>query len=340
MSGRNAQVARFYKILTLLEGAPQGLDVNEILGRLQGWGVEVTERTVYRDLDGLKEAGFPLEVKGTSTDGAKRWTLDRTTRLTEYLVLNAREVLALFLARNFLAPLKDTPFYQDLEGTFSKIESKIGPKMREYLDELGQDLAFEPGPRWGLGLDPEVVDTCRTALLEKQKLEIDYFSVNSGTKSSRIVVPHVMYFAKGSLYLLARDMSDQVIKTFAMPRISRAVMLDESFEDKEVDPEKFFAQSFGVFRGTEAQRIELKFVDPIATYIRERRWHASQTITQLPDRAIRLDLDCAVTPELVQWVLSFSGHVQIIKPLALREAVLKQASLLVDQHQTLLRGAG
>jgi len=63
MAGRNSQVARFYKILTLLEGASHGLTVTEILSRLQEWAVEVTERTVYRDLEGLKDAGFPLESK-------------------------------------------------------------------------------------------------------------------------------------------------------------------------------------------------------------------------------------------------------------------------------------
>ena len=251
MSGRNGQVARFYKILSLLEGAPHGLSVTDILERLRGWGVEVTERTVYRDLEGLKEAGFPLEVKGTNTEGANRWTSEKTTRISDYLVLNAREVLALFMARKLLTPLKETPFYEDLETTFAKIEGKLGSKMQSYLEELEGDLHFEPGPRWGLGLDPEVVETCRTALLERQMLEVEYFSVHKQERSTRVLGPHVMYFAKGSLYLLARDMGDQVIKTFAMPRISRAAMLDQAFTEAPIDPAQFFENSFGVFRGKE-----------------------------------------------------------------------------------------
>ena len=332
MAGRNSQVARFYKILTLLEGAPHGLTVTEILSRLQEWAVEVTERTVYRDLEGLKDAGFPLESKGTSVDGANRWTLDKTTKITEYLVLNAREVLALFLARNMMAPLRDTPFYQDLENTFAKIEGKIGTKMQNYLNDLSQELAFEPGPSWGLGLNPEVIDTCRTALLEKQKIRLRYFSVRSNQSSERTLAPHVMYFAKGSLYLLARDLGDDQVKIFAMPRMSEVVMLDEGFEDEEVDPELFFENSFGVFRGTEACKIELIFKDPVATFVRERRWHASQRITQLPERGIRLEFDCAVTPELVQWVLGFGEFVQIKGPDHLKAQVLAQAQNLLANH--------
>ena len=332
MAGRNAQVARFYKILTLLEGAPQGLAVSDILTRLEQWGTDVTERTVYRDLQGLKEAGFPLELKGTSVDGAKRWTLEKTTRLTDYLVLNAREVLALFLARNMMVPLKDTPFFQDLESTFAKIEGKVGKKMQDYMEELSQDLAFEPGPIWGLGLNPEVIDTCRAALLEKQKIKLQYFSVRSNQKSERILAPHVMYFAKGSLYLLARDLGDQQVKTFAMPRMSEVVMLDESFDDLEVDPEQFFEHSFGVFRGTVPQTIELIFKDPVATYIRERRWHPSQRVVQLPERAARVELECAITPELIQWVLSYGEFVEIIAPQNLKDQVLAQAQKMLANH--------
>ncbi|MFY7928689.1 MAG: helix-turn-helix transcriptional regulator [Oligoflexus sp.] len=334
MSGRNGQVARFYKILSLLEGAPHGLSVTDILERLRGWGVEVTERTVYRDLEGLKEAGFPLEVKGTNTEGANRWTSEKTTRISDYLVLNAREVLALFMARKLLTPLKETPFYEDLETTFAKIEGKLGSKMQSYLEELEGDLHFEPGPRWGLGLDPEVVETCRTALLERQMLEVEYFSVHKQERSTRVLGPHVMYFAKGSLYLLARDMGDQVIKTFAMPRISRAAMLDQAFTEAPIDPAQFFENSFGVFRGKETHRIELIFTEPVATYVRERRWHASQRVTVLSQRSIRLELDCAITPELIQWILGFGAHVQIMGPQELRDQAIGAASLFIQNHQS------
>jgi len=86
MSGRNLQVSRLFKVLTILEGTSNGLTVTEIFERLQEWSVEVTERTIYRDLEGLKDAGFPLNVKGTDTDGANRWTLEKTIRLTNYEV--------------------------------------------------------------------------------------------------------------------------------------------------------------------------------------------------------------------------------------------------------------
>lgn len=333
MPGRNSQVVRFYKILNLLEGAPHGLTAKEILDRLKGWGVDVTERTVYRDLEGLKEIGFPLEVRGTSVEGAERWTLEKTTRITEYLVLNAREVLALFLARKMLTPLQDTPFYSDLEVTFAKIESRIGNKMQEYLEDLSQEVHFEPGPRWGLGLNSEIIETCRMALLEKQKLEIQYYSVHRQQSSTRVVGPHILYFAKGSLYLLARDLGDGQMKTFALPRMSLATLVDELFDETPVDPNEFFEGSFGIYRGDEPQHVVLEFLEPIASFIRERRWHKSQKVTVLSEQSIQLELDCAITPELIPWVLGYGSFVRAKAPESLKQAAISAAEDFIRNHR-------
>jgi predicted DNA-binding transcriptional regulator YafY len=76
-----------------------------------------------------------------------------------------------------LLPLKDTPFYRDLQSTFDKISEKLAKTSRNYLDELQSEVIFEPGPRWGLGIDPDVVDVLRSACGERQQVEFSYAGV-------------------------------------------------------------------------------------------------------------------------------------------------------------------
>nr|MBP7864181.1 HTH domain-containing protein [bacterium] len=114
MKGRNSQVVRIYKLITILEGAPHGLSISDLTTRLNDRGFEVDKRTIYRDLDALKAAGFPLEERGKTEDQGTRWTLERSIKVSKALVLNARELLALYLARSALIPLKETPFFTDL----------------------------------------------------------------------------------------------------------------------------------------------------------------------------------------------------------------------------------
>jgi predicted DNA-binding transcriptional regulator YafY len=81
MQGRNAQVARIYKILVLLEGAPQGLTALELRERLLDRGSDVSKRTVYRDLEALADAGFPLSEGAENENGeATRWVLHRSLK--------------------------------------------------------------------------------------------------------------------------------------------------------------------------------------------------------------------------------------------------------------------
>lgn len=131
MSGRNGQISRIYALLDLLEGAPQGLTVADLTDRVNERGHSASRRTVYRDLEALNAAGFalfPHEEGGENF--ATRWILEKVTKINEHLVVTARELMALYLAKGMLSPLKDTPFYEDLNSVFSKIEAKLGTKAK------------------------------------------------------------------------------------------------------------------------------------------------------------------------------------------------------------------
>lgn len=334
MPGRNAQVARIYTILNLLEGAPQGLTVPEIESRVTERGHEASRRTIYRDLEALNAAGFPLFPSGGDADNAAtRWVLEKTTTINKSLVLSTRELVALYLAQGMLIPLKDTPFYEDLQSIFKKIDEKLGSKSREYLSELASEIRFEPAPRWGLGLDPDLLETIRAACAERQCLEVQYQSASSGRKDQRRLGPHFLYFAKGSLYLVAEDLKEAKVKVFSCPRINQARMLDLPYAADPIDPEEYFKDSFGIFRGEKPIGISIEFSNTIAPYIKERRWHQSQRIVTKANGSIHLQLETSITPELIQWVLGFGAHARVLEPQGLREQIISSAAELLSLYQ-------
>lgn len=337
MSGRNSQVARIYRIMQLIEGSRFGLTVSDLTEMMRERGYDVQKRTVYRDLEALQAAGFPLESKGSSDDHVSRWTMERDARVGEYLTLGARELLALYLARSVLAPLEHTPFYEDLQSIFKKIDDKLGSAAKSHLDELYHELKFEPGPKWGLGLSPDVIDTVRAGCTERQILQMTYASANSGRQDARRVGPHFLYFAKGSLYLIAEDLNDRVVKTFALSRVKSAQLLDEPYEGEVTDPEAYFSTSFGVYRGGEVVPVTIRFSPTIAPFASERRWHKSQRLVTRSTGEVDISLEVALTPDLVQWVLSFGAGAKVIDPIRLgemvKEEVLKIELLYRDGKQ-------
>jgi predicted DNA-binding transcriptional regulator YafY len=335
MPGRNAQISRVIQELLILEGAPQGLTVKDLCARLADRGYTEKPRTVYRDLEMLGELGlaFPPE-EGKTDEGAARWKLGNHTRITDSFFLSPKELLALYLARGVLAPLRETYFYEDLQSIFRKIEDRLSERTCRHLHELSSEFHFEPGPRWGLGIEPDVLETVRAACAERQWLEVTYFSANRGEKSSRKLGPHFLYSAKGSLYLVAEDRDAGIAKVFSVPRMSEARLLDEPYEGKVTDPESYFQGSFGVFVDGHPERIRIEFSPLVSPFVRERRWHSSQTVVAKSNGVIQLSLEVSLTPELVQWILGFGSTAKELEPESLKERIVEEANRILSPPTT------
>jgi predicted DNA-binding transcriptional regulator YafY len=333
MAGRNSQVSRILRILNLLDMTPQGFTAAELTEQLNDRAHSVGKRTVYRDLQALQQAGFPLGVDDAAASGeAQRWKLSRNVRVNDYLALTVGELAALWMARAALKPLEGTYFHESIQSAFAKIEEHLGTKALDHLAELSKELAFEPGPRWGLSVSADIVDTLGAGCREGQVVRIDYEGVNGGPRRWREVGGHCLYFAKGSLYLLAEDLADNKVKTFSVPRVLAAELTDKAYDGERVDPERFFGSSFGIFRGAEAESVVLEVEPLLAGFLRERRWHESQRVVAKEGGRIELHLEVAVTPDLVQWVLGFGGAVTVAAPPKLRSKVLEEAKAVVGKY--------
>ena len=334
MKGRNAKTVRIYRIISILEGAPHGLTATQILSRINDQGYEINKKTVYRDLEGLKAMGVPLIEKGRDDDNGIRWAIEKNTKVGHYLILSARELMALYLARGVLAPLKETPFYEDLSSTFTKIEEQVSRQGKDFLEEVASDFHFEAGPKWGLGLEPDVIDTVRAACTEKQQLKINYSSANSQTTKDRIVGPKFLYFAQGSLYLVAEEIETQIMKTFSVPRINNAEMLDIPYEGEEVDPDIYFGNSFGIYGADSCEKVTLEFHTPVSSFIKERKWHKSQQVINKENGRIEVRFELGITPEFIQWVLGFGSSVKVLEPNSLKEAICSRAEEIIKTYHT------
>jgi predicted DNA-binding transcriptional regulator YafY len=295
----------------------------------------VSDRTVRRDILALEEAGFPIETidsKDQSDRKSQIFKLQNNMKIGKSLILTPGELLALYFARGAVAPLKKTPFYSDLTAMFEKVRALIDPKGQRALDEITEEFFFEPTPKWSLGIEPELLETVRAACAEGQILKAQYDS-GKGQKKARKLGPHFLYFAKGSLYLVAEDLADKVVKIFAMPRFRQAEMTEEVYSAPKVDPKKFFESSFGMFHSVKSTEVVIRFEEPVAPYVQERRWHPSQAITVLEDGAIQLKLLVGLTPDLVQWILGFGSAAEVQKPESLRDQISQTALQVAGKYR-------
>ena len=67
--------------------------------------------------------------------------------------------------------------------------------------------------------------------------------------------------------------------------------------------------------------MRLLFAREVATYIRERVWHASQALRQRRDGALEFRLPTSSHKELTRWILYWMPHVKVLAPRQLQERV-------------------
>ncbi|MBI3192116.1 MAG: WYL domain-containing protein, partial [Pedosphaera parvula] len=89
--------------------------------------------------------------------------------------------------------------------------------------------------------------------------------------------------------------------------------------------EKRLRDSFGVHSGHGEFDIVIRFNDLVADYIREKKWHDSQELRELPDGGVELRLKLSSLVEIQRWVLGWGGSAVVTQPAELVEAV-KQAA--------------
>jgi predicted DNA-binding transcriptional regulator YafY len=74
--------------------------------------------------------------------------------------------------------------------------------------------------------------------------------------------------------------------------------------------------------------VRVIFARALAPYIRERLWHPSQKLRELPDGRVEMTLHVADTLEVRRWILGYGMQAEVVEPVGLREALRVEAEAL------------
>jgi len=328
---RNAEVIRQWQVLREIESRRTGVTIHELAGL-----VRVSTRTIRRDLQALQEAGFAVFDEGEENE-TKRWRLDQSPFRAVQEGLSVADVAALYLSRAVVLSLSGWPLADELGQAFTKIERALNPRMREFLSTLPQVLSAKAGPRAG-GPSRAMVDVTRKifdAARERRVLHMRYFSAASNRAKAYVVQPYRLTLAQGGVYLVAWVPQYDAFRTFAVERIERLSVTEDTFKKTRELPADLFGSSMGVFSG-EAERVEVEFDARTAMFIRSRVWHDSQRIADLADGRLRLTLDVSIDWALRSWLMGFGASVTILTPPALAQSIAEEharAAAIRNSHE-------
>lgn len=327
---RHTEIVRQWRLLLALEGRSRGLTLSEAQNEA---GDGVGERTIRRDFDALCQAGFPIET--SKRDGKTVFVLNRDVfKGVAAAGFSLSELCALHLSRTVLAAVAGGPFRDSLASAFDKLYDALPPSLWKFIDSLPDALgAKEYASRPRGAASARAVDALMQAILGRRRVRMRYHSFSSRKIKDYIIEPYRLAYAQGGLYLQAFVQQYSEMRTFAVQRIEQAVGLEESFNPIEGSASDVFPHSLGAFSGT-PETIVIEFTAAEAPYVREREFHASQTIEELPEGRIRLTLKVVIDWELQAWVMGFGPAARVIQPEAFAKRIVES---LEETRATYLR---
>lgn len=322
---RGREFLRNWNLVREIETSRRGKTLKELAEHF-----DVVERTIRRDIAVLQEAGMPIyhEV----VEGVKRYKLQKDIFKGLFESgLTLSEVAALYMSRSLLECL-GTPFQQDLESAFDKIEDALAPQLGKYLDELPQVFSSKGRPM--VVRDRQhatMIAALQTAAIEHRKVRMRYHSISSAAEKDYLLHPQRLVNVDGTLYLIAHVPAYGEVRTFATPRVRKVQLLEERFRPADGTKGEPFPDSVGVFSGR-PEWVEIEFAPSTAPHVAERRWHPSQVIEPLPDGGLRLRMKVSVDYALQSMILSFGPLARVVRPTRLAERILERLEEARDRY--------
>ncbi len=324
---RGDQLARQWRILQRLIASRRGKSAADLAREL-----EYHWRTVYRDLEALQLAGFPIFTD--RIDGKNLWSILDSARHNIPIPLNLTEIMALYFSRGLMTVLKDTVFFESLESFFRKIKTTLPAEAIQYLERLEESFEVGSKPYKQYGQLRDLIDRVSEAIVQRKIIEIDYFTMSRKEKTRRKVAPYKIWFFDGSFYLVGNCGLREDIRIFALDRIKSLRSTDESYEmPQDFKVEDFMQTSFGVFHG-EPQNVRIRFEAEAAGYISEKVWHKTQKIKPQKDGSLIFEARVAGTDEIKFWLMTWGSKAEVLSPKGLREEMRMEAEDMLQKYKT------
>jgi proteasome accessory factor B len=287
--------------------------------------LEVSRKSVYRDIEFMRDR-LELPIEFDAGRSGFRYTEEVNAFPT--LQITEGELLALVVAEKALQQYRGTSFEKPLLSAVKKLGQSLPDTISLSLTDAQDAISFRT--RAEPILDLEVFETLARATTGRQQLQFYYRKPGQSQAEQRLVDPCHLANINGEWFLFAYDHLRKDIRTFVPARMKDVRKTGRTFaRPHRFSLEHRLRDSFGVHSGEGRYQVVLLFDKEVADYIREKKWHDSQQLREMPKGGVELRLQLSSLSEVERWVLSWGGHARVLKPPELLRAVKGAAEAIL-----------
>lgn len=291
--------------------------------------LEVTERTIYRDVTALSAAGIPVYTE-RGPGGGIALVEDYRTNLTG---LNADEVRALFML-SIPAPLDQLGVGDELRMALLKLSAAL-PNSRRTDESTARQRIHLDAAWWFQSEEPTPhLKTIQSALWSDRTLDITYRS-DFSADVEMVIAPYGLV-AKANVWYLVGAREDHV-RVLRVSRVQEASIRAEGFAyPPAFDLSSFWKSWCEEFESSRPQyQVTLRASPTLAEMLTGQR---SPFLNTPPPRETDGWQTITLTFESFEAartrILGYGGAVEVLEPLALRRSVYDFAAQILSRYPT------
>ncbi|MEV6950924.1 YafY family protein [Streptomyces sp. NPDC051183] len=282
--------ARLLSLLSLLQ-TPREWPGSELAERLR-----VSARTIRRDIDRLRDLGYPVEAT-LGADGGYRLVAGAAM---PPLLLDDEEAVAIAVGLRAGAGHAIEGVEEASVRALAKLEQVLPGRLRHRVSALqSATVALTRGD--GPSVDPRTLTVMASAVAGPERLRFAY-RARDGVESRRLVEPYRLVSAGSRWYLVAYDLEREDWRTFRVDRVAEAFATGARFVARElpVDAGTFVRRGL---RGGETYAVDVSFAVAPAEL---PGWLRGEAVAE-PGGGARARFDSGDSPEWLAARLALTG---------------------------------
>ncbi len=289
----------------------------------------VSRRTIFRDLDLLRQSSIPLEF-----DDQRRHYRIPGACLLPPTNFTPEEALAMLVLCHEFGNGGGLPFLGPARTAAVKLESSLPARLREQLRNVTAALHIQPSPINPLEGCKPIYEQLLDAVADRHNVRIHYESLTEHKKLVTRLSPYRLFFSRRSWYVVGRSSIHRAKRTFHLGRIERIEPLPEHFEiPRGFSIERYLHNAWHIIpeKGPDSE-VLVRFRPLVARNVAEVHWHKTQRTAFRDDGSLDFRATVSGLNEISWWILGYGDQAEAIEPLELRRLVADRARRMVDLY--------
>ncbi len=284
--------------------------------------LEVSERTLRRDVDRLRELGYPVDANRGVAGGYQL----RSGTAMPPLLLDDEEAVAIAVGLRTAAGGAVAGIEETSVRALTKVVQVMPPRLRRRVDAL---RAYTVPASWrgGPTVDATALTVIAQACRDDERLQFTY-TTREGEQATRLVEPHRLVSLGRRWYLVAWDVERQDWRTFRVDRLSSPATTGARFRQRDLPAPDAAAYVRERLASIPTQYHVVIDVRATAAHVQRvvSHWGRVETVD---DESCRLSMNVDSFEWLALLLAAIEAEFEIVEPAELRDYLRTTAELFL-----------